>query len=212
MTISVAVCAHASRVKMAMRLADKLGAPISMDSDGDNAHVGIISNHDSALRLAARWDADWDVVIEDDAEPIPGFCEQASAALATIPEPVASLYLGWVGKPRRRITFTLDRVDPCWVLRPGFTSAVCIAVRKTFVEPLLEEAETIEGMTVDERYSAAARQLGYQWVPHSNPSLVEHSDVPGVDGDCGIPRHAYRVGARDEWTGRSTRFWEKIWN
>jgi hypothetical protein len=208
LTISVAICAHPSRAQMATALSLQLACPISYD-DG----VGIIANHDRALMLAADTSQpeDWCVVIEDDATPIDDFMTQATTALDTISDNVASLYLGYFYKPKRRISLTLDRTDPHWLMRPGFTSAVCIAVRTSFVAQLLDEAHKLENMTVDQRYSYAAKSCGSQWVPHSYPSLVEHSDVPGVEGACGIPRHAYKVGGREAWTSRSLHLYERVW-
>jgi hypothetical protein len=207
-TISSAVCAHASREREATALAARLSAPISWD-DGS---VGILANHDLALQEAEKWATDWCVVVEDDAIPIPDFRQQADLALDAVVGPLASLYFGYVAKPRRMVSLSLDRLDPHWIMKPGFTSAVCIAVRKDFVAPLLQISSAIDTMTVDQRYSYAAKQLGHEWIPHSNPSLVEHSDIPGIDGACGIPRHAYKVGGRAEWTSKHLRFWERVWD
>lgn len=207
-SVSVVVCAHHSRTQTATALGEKLQAPIVWD-DGT---VGILENHDRAFLLAALWPRDWCVVIEDDAVPVEGFRAQASLALDAVTQPVASLYFGYVGQPRRRISQALERADPHWVMKPGLTNAVCVAIRTELVEPLITKARETDGMTCDQRYSWAAKQLGHQWVPHSHPSLVEHSDIPGTGGACGIPRHAYSVGSRLEWSSKHVRFWERVWD
>lgn len=216
MTVSVAICAHPSRAQMATALSERLLAPISWD-DGPLG-VGIVTNHDAALRAALdraeAISADWCVVIEDDADPIPDFTAQASLALAAIPNQIASLYFGYLGQPKRKIYQTLDRVDPHWVMKLGLTSAVCVAVKTAFAPKLLEVCAGVPqcSMTVDERYSFAAKHLGQQWVPHSYPSLCDHLDIPGVHGDCGIPRRAYSIGGRTEWLNKQLTFYEKVWN
>jgi hypothetical protein len=209
-TVAVAVCAHPSRAEVATALAEKLEAPVAWDNG-----VGILANHDNAFDLAmvdaCFDDADWCVVIEDDAVPVEDFRVQASLALDAVDGPIASLYFGWIWKPKLKITLSLDRTDAHWVMRPGFTNAVCVAVRSDFVAPLLEAAQPFDHMTCDQRYSYAAKLLGHEWVPHSHPSLVEHSDIPGVHGACGIPRHAYRVGSRQEWLGGRLCLTERVW-
>lgn len=196
---------------MADRLSHQLGwCPVNVD-EGD----GIIANHDATLRLAAETKhSDWVIAIEDDARPVYGFVDQADAALAEAPGVVASLYFGFVGARRRDTNLMLALRDPRWIMCRGFTSAVCIAVFRPYLDRFLQTAADITGMTVDERYSAAVRRAGPDiWVPHSNPSLVDHLDGDGVDGHPGtkIERRAYHVGGREKWTGENQKIWRPIW-
>lgn len=184
--------------------------PVSVDTDSD-----IIGNHDDTLKLAARSvAADWYVAIEDDADPIPAFYQQARDALDQCPTKVASLYFGFVGARRRSTNLLLGLRDPHWILCRGFTSAVCIAVHKSILYEFLTAAEKQPpGMTVDERYSAAVRACAPEiWVAHSNPSLVNHVDGDGVlSGHPGVERRAYHVGVREHWTGKNQKLEKPIW-
>jgi hypothetical protein len=208
-TVGVAVCAHHTRIDMAERLALQLRAPVVLD----NGQSGIIRNHDNTLRLAAECNptADWVIAVEDDAQPVAGFLEQAVAALAVAPTPMVSLYHGWKAKPRYDVQLLLRARDPHWVMMRGFTSAVCIAVRRDSVEALLNRAADLREMTVDQRYSEAAARLRQMWIAHAHPSLVQHADVVGVGGPAGMARRAYEVGTRDGWTGKYVRVWRGIW-
>lgn len=211
MTVSVAVCAHPSRLAMAEKLSRRLDwCPVNVD-----AGAGIIANHDATLRLAAdvKPKSDWVVAIEDDAVPTYGFLQQADQALSEAPGAVASLYFGYVGARRRDTNLMLHLRDPHWILCRGFTSAVCIAVFRPYLERFLQTAGTITGMTVDERYSATVRKTSADiWVPHSNPSLVEHLDSPTIgETNSGIERRAYAVGTREKWTGENQKLWRRIW-
>jgi hypothetical protein len=199
---------------MAGNLRARLGyCPASVDT-GD---AGIIANHDNTLRLASRNkpDADWLIAIEDDADPVLDFYKQAEQALAHCPTPVASLYFGYVGQRRRSTNLLLALRDPHWIMCRGLMSAVCLAVHRTVLDALLAAAECHTDMTVDERYSAATRDIDTGiWVAHSNPSLVNHLD-PGTVSDGGgkpdIERKAYQVGVRDTWNGKHQRLHHKIW-
>lgn len=200
-TISIAICAHVSRKEQAEDLAARLGCPISMD-EGD---LGSIVNHDAAMRLAAQTPADWTITMEDDASPIPDFHAQAAAALATAPIPFASLYYGYVGHPEESITTMLAENDPNWYVIQGWANTVCVAVRSDHVATLLNTSEKItEELPADHRWGEAARRLGYGWIPHSYPSLVEHLDKGSLIAGPqppGFRRRAYVVGGRELWTG-----------
>lgn len=200
-TLSLAICAHHSRKEMARKLSMELDAPVAMD-EGDR---GSVANHDAALRLAAEVSADWMVVIEDDAQPISDFRAQAAAALATAPAPIAGFYYGYVGSPDETIRALLIEKDPCWYIVQGLANAVCTAIRADFVEPLLHAATLVtEDLPSDHRWAEAAYGLGYRWLPHSYPSLVEHADTGSLiaGSTTGFARRAYKVGGREHWTGK----------
>jgi len=198
---------------MATQLQKQLGlCPVVIDP-GD---VGIVANHDWTLKRAhTNYPlADWFIAIEDDADPVDDFYTQADKALASCPAPVASLYFGYVGQRRRATNLMLGMRDPHWIMCRGFTSAVCIAVHKSLIHAFLHTAADITNMTVDQRYSAAVRHCAKDlWVPHSNPSLVDHLDGDGVDGHPGvkIERKAYQTGTRDEWTGKHQKLHHRVW-
>lgn len=198
-TVSAAVVAHTARQEMAEALASSLNCPISWD-DGT---IGSVANHDVALELAAQAPADWFIAMEDDAEPVNDFLDQAAAALSTSPVPYACLYFGWVEEPDPKIAFNLQENDPHWYMLQGWANTVCVAVRHDHLEPLMRTSFQVSSelphLPADHRWGEAARRLGHAWIPHSNPSLVQHSDVPSLIAGPAPPRRAYRVGTRDRW-------------
>jgi hypothetical protein len=201
-TLSIAICAHISRTAMAEALQDQLDCPVSMD-DGS---IGCSFNHDEAFKLAAQTPADWMICIEDDAQPVPDFREQASMALAACPRayPVVSLYFGYIGDSSHFAPhIDIDAIDAHWLIMPALASTVCLCVRGDFFPGFFKIAENLPHMTSDQRYESAARQLHVEDIAYSWPSLVNHDDTKTVHytGAPHVPRRAYRVGSREQWDG-----------
>lgn len=201
-SLSIAICAHVSRTDMAEALQDQLDCPVSMD-DGS---IGCSSNHDEAFRLAAEEPADWMICIEDDAQPVHDFREQAAMALQACPRqyPVVSLYLGYVGDSSHfGPDIDLDEIQEHWLVMPALANTVCLCVRGDFFPLFFSIAQSMPHMTSDQRYEGAARQLLVEDIAYSWPSLVNHDDTQTVHytGAPHVPRRAYRVGSREHWTG-----------
>lgn len=204
MLISITICAHPTRETQAGKLAAELGATICMDDDSYGQGV----NHDRALILANNMeDADWAIVVEDDAIPVDTFTTQIQSALANCPTNVASLYLGR-HYPRRhqpRIP-TLLQSDPHWIVHDELRHGVCVAIRPRLITPLLTIVENIHDLPADYRWGYGLRQLG-QPIAYSNPSLVDHDDSQPVitHNPNGTPRvrtnsrTAWNPGARETW-------------
>lgn len=200
--LSIAIVAHPSRARMARRLSRQLGdAPIAMDTDG----IGAGKNHDRALILADQTEAEWALIVEEDALPIPDFLTHAEAALASAPTPIASLYCGKSRPPQyqARIARALT-TDPHWLLAPTLLHCVCVAIRQDVVTPLLTAIETVR-LDADQRIGRGAQRIGIRQIAHSNPSLVQHQDGPTLiahrDGQPRrTPRVAWAVGSRERWT------------
>ena len=204
-SISVAVCGHYKRREMSESLASQLDCPISMDV----GTRGSIANHDATLRLAAEADADWLIAIEDDAQPVADFYDQAERALRECPAPIASLYFGYVGKRDPGMDYLLRTQDRHWIMGTGLANAVCLAVHRTFYPQLMSLCTESNDLPADHRYSEAALQLGYDWVPHAYPSLVEHADVDSLIAGRPTPdfeRKAYAVGGREVWSKDSKQW------
>jgi hypothetical protein len=172
----------------------------------DDGSLGTERNHDETLQLASLTPSDWIVLVEDDAQPVPEFYEQASMALAVAPQPVASLYFGYIGYDGG-LGAKLDAADPHWFVTGGLVTTVCLAVRRDFLWPLLKAAQSHPGIPSDLRYERAAHSLGQDAFAYSYPSLVEHADIRTVHytGAAHVPRRAYRVGTRPEWIPSQTR-------
>ena len=61
----------------------------------DDGTLGCTGNHRRAWNWhAANTTTDWALILEDDAQPVAGFAEQAAAALSVAPAPIVSFYLG----------------------------------------------------------------------------------------------------------------------
>lgn len=200
--VSFAVMAHTSRLGHARDLAALTGATIALDGGA----LGALRNGDNAW---STFDpaADWHVVLQDDALPVPGFVDHVRAALTVAPETAVSLYTGTsapahtVG-PVRYATGLADQLDAAWLASDTLHWGVAVAMPTRHVPAFLAWAQGC-GLPYDQRIGAYWAHQGapvrYTW-----PSLVDHADGPTtVDHADGrprdAPRRAYRVGTRTDW-------------
>lgn len=204
MLISYAVVGHTSRQPQAEQLAQSLGATLALD-DGSYGE-GI--NHDRAWVAATTQESDWSVVLEDDAQPIPGFDAQLREALNSAPTPIVSLYLGTSRPPQyqRRIKRALAQ-ETHWIISDELLHHVAVAIRTDLVGNMLHTVEC-STLPADYRIGNWARQCDYP-IAYTNPSLVEHADGPTVinhqDGQPRTePRKAWRLGSRPSWNNTYT--------
>lgn len=209
-SVSYAVMAHTARLGAALELAETVGADLFVD-DGT---LGENANSDRAW-AAADPEADWHVVLQDDAVPVPGFTGQVEAALSVAPATVVSFYVGGgmpfqtVGPVRYAIE-QADLVDAAWFEADTLHWGVGVAMPAAWVHDYLTRVAGDE-TPYDERIGAyVARHRGtpvrYTWpslVDHADgPTLVEHADgLPRV-----VPRRAYRTGTRNDWDAAVVRF------
>lgn len=91
--IEVVVVGHHSRREMAQRLADMLGAHLLIDEEDHGANW----NHRRAIEWASHQDSRV-VIMEDDAQPLPGFTESVREWVTRFPDSLLSFYLG-TGRP-----------------------------------------------------------------------------------------------------------------
>lgn len=205
--ISCAVVAHQQRIVPATELADSLGAAISVD-DGS---LGAEANHLLAWHATAAHESDWALVVEDDAQPVAGFLDQAQAALSATPAPIVSFYLG-TGKPRawqHRIAQALDQADQAgahWIATHRVLHAVAVAMRTDLRDDWLTWAPDSR-LPSDDRLSEWARLRGHP-IAYTVPSLVEHADWSTLIQHRDrkprtMPRIAWRTGTRDTWNSNS---------
>lgn len=202
--ISFAVVGHQARILQATDLAHTIGAVVCLD---DGSH-GADRNHLRAWDATSTLSSDWAVVLEDDAQPVAGFVEQAEQALRNAPEPVVSFYLGQT-RPRRwqedigtAIAYA-ERRQAHWITTTHVLHAVAVAIRVELRDDWLAFAHT-NPLPIDERLTAWCLARDHK-VAYSLPSLVDHADGPtlvehkSTAGGTG-PRRAWRTGTRDTWT------------
>lgn len=207
--ISYAVVAHESRLVQATDLAHSMGAVVSVD-DGSK---GAGANHVEAWRLTEGVEADFAVVLEDDAQPVEGFLAQVEAALAVTPEPVVSLYAGTTRPARwqdalRPAIAEADRVNACWLITSIAAHAVALAIHADLRADWIDYA-TDHHLPPDERLTAwmqdRGHRIAYTWpnlCDHADgPSLISHASTQGMRG----PRKAWRTGTREHWTDKAVQ-------
>lgn len=205
--ISYAVVGHEARIVEATDLAHSIGAVITVD-DGT---AGADANHLKAWQATSAMDEPWACVLEDDAQPVHGFVDQATSALAAAPADVVSLYLGRY-MPRRwqhRIPDALQQADLAgahWITTGHMLHAVAVAMRTELRDDWIEWAHT-STLPIDDRIGAWCRSRNHL-IAYTVPSLVEHSDMPTLirhrDGKPrNQPRIAWRTGTRQTWNSRA---------
>lgn len=198
--ISTVIVAHRSRVEAAVHLAETVSADSLLVDDGT---LGPAGNH----RRAWDWHTNnthsgWALVLEDDAQPVPGFDAQLYAALTHAPTDIVSLYLGrerprhWQGRIEQAVV-AAGMGHAAWIIGTHLLHAVGLAARAHLAPAMANWtrhlAEPVDGRPVD------GHHIGYTW-----PSLVEHADTTTVaDHPDLTPRRpgriAWRTGTRTNW-------------
>lgn len=210
-SFTIGIVAHEARLDAAKALADTVAADAILVDDAA-LRLGCEANHRRCWAELAGSGAQWAVVLEDDAVPVPGFRDQLTAALTVAPAPFVSLYLGR-GFPRqwqKRIGETIAAATPetCWAITSGYMlHAVGIAVRSELVPAMLAHLDRAIGVPVDQAIGQHARNTAHQ-VAYTLPSLVDHADGPTIhihqDGQPRPPgRTAWTAGTRPQWTDSS---------
>lgn len=214
----IGIVAHTARRQRARVLESTVGADHLHLDDGT---LGCTRSHrkvwDTLWRN--RGEAEWLVVLEDDAEPVGGFGEQLAAALAVAPSPVVSLYLGRK-RPARyqpRIAYAVSNTDAHWITMPVLIHAVAVAMRVDAARLWRLNGDLAvarlhlapDETPIDEAISHWLKAEGLV-AAYSHPSLVDHADEDTLaDHPDGQPRKpgrvAWKVGIRDDWNSSITR-------
>lgn len=214
MSTRIGIVTHPDRFSMATRLSAGTRADwLACDFTG----IGCTRNHLGAWRIHNDHrngddPADWYVVLEDDAVPVPCFNKQLDAALDSAPTRLVSLYLGRQRPPQYQ-HLVGDTVAQAQLTGAHYISAdrmlhaVGIAIHATQLEPMLNYLEaqqkTDQPAPIDEAISEWSHQAdirtSYTW-----PSLVDHADTESVaqHSDCEprtLGRVAYRLGGHPVW-------------
>jgi hypothetical protein len=207
---------------MADRLVHDVAAEVVSVDDGNgyiaNPVKACADNHIRALTLLWQGPrADWVVVLEDDAQPVPNFRHHVSVALQWAETSIVGLYLG-TGNPNGPTQQAIipavreaDDVDIPWIVGDWFISTVGYAVRWECLPYLIETLSELVG-PIDNRINTWTHMVDLPtW--YTQPSLVDHEDGPSVISSPGIPnyeniktrRRAHRFGTRSEWGSRTVK-------
>lgn len=213
--LSASIMAHPDRADLVSDLQDRLGRdiPIAWDTEGPAS-----GNSDRVWRTArAGWrladpDADWHVLIQDDAVPCPDFLEGLERALEFVP-PDATVcpYLGQGGAaPRKWLTLgTLaDQRRASFVVSQSLMWGVAICLPVALIPDMIARADTMHRVPDDMRVAGwTKRRAGEVW--YTWPSLVDHRPVPSITKHRAADRRAVRhhQGSALElsWTGPVVR-------
>jgi hypothetical protein len=194
--------AHVDRADQASALAESVGADIAWDSL--LLDYGEVVNGDRAWAMRDP-DADWHIVLQDDAVPVDGFLEHAANALAHA-DGMVSFYLG-TGRPQQVAVgiavAEADRRGAAWLQSTNLFWGVAVAMRTKYVDEFLAwGGPRVTIGTYDKRLSIFAH-ASYQQVSYTLPCLVDHADGPSlVDhpwGAADMKRRAWRVGTPHRW-------------
>lgn len=217
---TLAIVAHHSRLDRAEALRREVGGELMVDINS----VGHRENHMRALKFLAYYvpptQRHWGIVLEDDAEPVPGFRDEVREALKNAPTPVVSFYLGRARPAHWQAS--ISSVIACsdyWLVARELLHGVAYAIRGDKLSGLVNFLRDDTALPIDESISKWCAVAGED-VSYSHPSLVDHADIPSVipehqtgnqgryesfPADDRVPRRAWVVGTR--WPD----VWGKTW-
>lgn len=216
MKLSASIMAHPDRAGEVDILRRALGTshgvtPVAWDDEGPPS-----GNADRVWRTARRaWSladpqADWHVLLQDDALPCPDLLAGLERALAYAPpDAVVSPYLG-TGRnvPIRweAVARAADSAGADWVRSNKLMWGVCIVLPVALIPEMTAYADRRAGVPDDMRVAGWAdrtqREVWYTW-----PSLVDHLPIPSLTKHKAKERAArtWHSGSALEinWTSRS---------
>jgi hypothetical protein len=206
---------HPDRADLVADLLTMLDRPVPVHWDDEGPPSG---NSDRVWRTArGGWeladpDADWHVLIQDDAVPSPDFLAGLERALEYVPQDaVVSPYLGKGGATGARwgdIGAEADRRGASWVLSSKLMWGVAICLPVRLIPEMIERANFMAGVPDDMRVAGwTQRRRGEVWYPW--PSLVDHRPVPSITkhraADRCAVRHHQGSALRIDWSGPVVR-------
>lgn len=203
----IGVVSHVNRKALADRLSADVDADfVSTDIGWPPSATGCADNHIRTLKYLAMIASpgEWCVVLEDDARPVDDFRRQLKRALLKCDASLIGLYLG-TGNPdgstQRAIIPAVNAArasEAAWIVSDWFISTVGYVVRSESLSDLVTTISDMGG-PVDNRISEWSQGAGLKtW--YCQPSLLDHDDESSmISSFMPYPRHAHRVGIRDEW-------------
>lgn len=206
MIINYAVVGDTRRIDLAISLTYSLEASLALDKNGQ---WGPGVNHRRAWTIANSEDADWIVVLEDDAELCKDFLKHAERALSEAPTDVVSFYLGTNypiphAQVAERRVLEAESLGQRWIEMSTLNHAVAVAVRQSHVRDMLHFVAT-QDLPIDEAITQWAKVRRIR-VSYPIVSLVDHMDHFSVidqkdrsdSVERRLPRRALRfLGPRD---------------
>ena len=226
MKVAIAVVAHQARAKQVDRLVDQVDPAYVCWDDGT---LGPAENHLRAWEHLAEEDADFCLVLEDDAVPIVGFLTELPHVLAVAPTDLVSLFLGR-GRPPHwqpelaKVFGSLDRrihsqaSDPSWLIADELLHCVAVAMKTSLIPGMIADVRRRTNprrrrpLPIDEAIGAWARSQGIR-VSYSCPSQVQHGDLPTLITEH-LSGHAQETGVRDQprraWVMGTRRRWDSV--
>ncbi|QGJ92098.1 glycosyltransferase [Gordonia phage Keelan] len=213
MLCSTAIVAHPSREGRAQSLSEILPQPNTIVMDNDNLGPG--ENHWRAWVAAYNEDAEWILVVEDDALPIEGFEDELAQVLSNSPSPVVSLYLGksrpfaWQHGIGETLNILAEQDNSsAYLMAEHMLHGVGIAIRNELVADMLTWApmyHTVQGRPkpYDEAIGMWCRAIGLP-VAYPYPSILDHADTESLVAH--VDKRKREVGTRVAWkTGKALR-------
>lgn len=209
MKISVSVMAHPDRAAQVDALKKELGYPIRVAFDMS----GPPSRDPERIWDTARraWgmhdhDADWHLLLQDDAIVATNLLDELPRALQYVPErAVVSLYVGG-GRPMStswaKAAAEADRINASWIVASRALWGVALILPRVLIAPMMEYGNRQRGIPDDMRVNRwAAREripVWYTW-----PCLVNHPNEGSLAGHGnGRMARSFIDNARDaSWSG-----------
>ena len=212
----IGIVGHTARQEYVDALTEALHPEFVSVDDGT---LGASGNHLKVLKTLYEMNpAAWIIILEDDAQPVDGLRDQIVQCLAVAPAKLISFYAG-TGYPAQYQQYFTDAItdnpDVCWLLHAQLRHGVAYGIHPLVAKAVLIRVEELvaKKYAPDDAISWWATRSG-EMIGYTNPSLVDHRDLPTVvDYRFHIghvtgtgrnrPRHAYRVGTRETWDSGS---------
>jgi hypothetical protein len=196
--ISAAIMAHPDRAGSVAALLNALDRPVPVYWDRGGPPSGNGDRVWSVAREAWRMaepDAEYHVLIQDDAVPCPDLLAGLAEALDHV-EP-GSLVCPYLGKGPRvparwgQMARRADAVGAAWVRSTTLMWGVCLAAPVAVIPEMIEwcdrKARMPDDMRVGRWFQRAGRDVWYTW-----PSLVDHRTGPSLTKHRATERVAVR--------------------
>lgn len=213
MKLSASIMAHPDRSALVADLRERLtGAgeiPVYWDDEGPAS-----GNADRVWRTArGGWgladpEADWHVLIQDDAVPCADFLPGLAHALLEVPDDATVCpYLGQGGAASKRwglLGAQADQRGASFVRASSLMWGVAICLPTRLIPEMIESADRMHRVPDDMRVAGwTKKRRGEVW--YTWPSLVDHRPVPSITkhraADRRAVRHHQGSALEIDWSG-----------